>query len=84
MKKLKEVPEIVNGETNTCSLHTVLSQSFKKIFILGQCESSLLCGLFSSCGGCSCCRERALECEGLSNCSTWALEHRLNNCGTWA
>ena len=30
MKKLKEVPERVNGETNTCSLHTVLSQCLLK------------------------------------------------------
>ena len=66
---------------------------FKKVFIFGHGGSSLLCGLFSSCGewgllsscgGFSCCRAQALECEGFSSCSTRALEHRLNNCGAWA
>ena len=55
-------------------------------------------GLLSSCSprasynsGSSCCRAQALGPMGFSSCGTWlsscgsqALEHRLNNCGTWA
>ena len=26
----------------------------------------------------------AVAAQGLSSCSTWALEHRLNSCGAWA
>ena len=56
-------------------------------FILGYAGSSLLHGLFSSCtkwGLFSCCRAWALKHMGLSSYGSWALEHRLNSCGTWA
>ena len=29
-------------------------------------------------------RASALAARGLSSCGSWALEHRLNNCGMWA
>ena len=45
----------------------------------------------SHCGGFSCCGARALGARasvvvacGLSNCGSWALEHRLSSCGAWA
>ena len=66
---------------------------FKNNFIylfIGCATSSLLWGLFSSCGvrashcsGLSCCRAQTPGQLGLSNCSSWALEHRLNSCGAW-
>ena len=31
-----------------------------------------------------CCGARALGLMGCSSFSTWALDYRLNNCGTWA
>ena len=71
------------------------------LFIYFDCAaSSLLRGLFSSCGkwgailqlqceGASLrwllfCRTRALGCEGFSSWGSWALEHRLNSCGALA
>ena len=48
-------------------------------------EQGLLssCGAWAShCGGFSCCGARILECTGCSSCGPWALEHRLNSCGT--
>ena len=50
------------------------------------------CGVQAShCSGFSCCRARTLGHVGfssrgswLSSCHSRALEHRLNNCGTWA
>ena len=61
--------------------------------------SLLLCELFSRCSergaallyrvrasrrsGFSCSRSQAPERLGLSSCSSWALEHRLNSCGAW-
>ena len=64
----------------------------------GCAGSSLLCrafsccreqGLLSSCGAqashcssSSCCRAQALGHQGFSSCSSWALEHRLNSCGS--
>ena len=69
---------------------------FLKIF--GYAESSLLSGLFSSCGkqglcyscsvrvshssGFSCCGVWALGPLGFSSCGSWALEHRLDSCDT--
>ena len=38
----------------------------------------------SHCGGFSCGRTQALGHPGFSNCSSWALEHRLSSCGTGA
>ena len=55
-------------------------------------EQGLLssCSMWAShCGGFSCCGAWALGCMGFSNCGmralwcdSWALEHRLNSCGT--
>ena len=56
-------------------------------FILGYAGSSLLHRLFSSCrkwGLFFCCNAQALTHMGLSSYGSWALEHRLNSCGTWA
>ena len=47
MKKLKEVPEIVNGETNTCSLHTVLSQCLLKKYLFLAIVNLHCCAGFS-------------------------------------
>ena len=68
--------------------------------VFGSAGSSLLHRLFSSCGeqgllpncdvrashcgGCCCCRARALGCVGFSSCGSQALEHRLGHCGTRA
>ena len=38
---------------------------------------------FSLCGF-SCCGAQALGCLGFGICATWALEHKLNRCGTQA
>ena len=38
----------------------------------------------SHCSGSSCCRAQALGCTVFRSCSSWALEHRLISCGTWA
>ena len=51
-------------------------------YSLLQCEASHSGG-FSSCGA------WALACAGFRSCGfwaqeLWALEHRLNSCGTWA
>ena len=68
------------------------------LFIFGYPGSSLLWGLFSSCGtqtshhGGFLVAERGLQstwasvvvARGLSSCSSRALEHRLSSCGTWA
>ena len=56
------------------------------LFIFGCAGSLLLCGLFSSCGEpgatlklqCT----QASNCSGFSRCGSWALNHRLNRCGT--
>ena len=46
---------------------------------------ALLCRVRASrCSGFSCSRSQAPERSGLSSCSSWALEHRLNSCGAWA
>ena len=74
--------------------------NFIHAFIFGCAGSPLLCGLFSSCrkwespsscgvwasrgGGFSSCRARALAHSGCSALGSWALEHRLNSCDTWA
>ena len=70
------------------------------LFSFGCAVSSLLCGLFCSCGeqgllACccvlgshfrsfSCCGAQALGRVGFSSCGSWALEHRLCSCGTRA
>ena len=50
--------------------------------MFGCAGSSLLHGLFSSCGA------RAFHCfscrEGFHYCSFQSLEHRLSSCGSWA
>ena len=66
-------------------------------FFFGCAGSSLLRGLFFSCGdqgllyccselashccGFSCCGARTLGCLDFSGCRSWALEHRLSSCG---
>ena len=70
------------------------------LFSFGCAVSSLLCGLFCSCGeqgplACccvpgshfssfSCCGAQALGRVGFSSCGSPALEHRLCSCGTRA
>ena len=65
------------------------------IFALGHAGSSLLLGLFSSCGELTlqlqcrgrssrwiaCCRAQALGLLGFSGCGSRALEHKSNSCG---
>ena len=54
--------------------------------------ATLCCGAQTShCGSFSCCGARALGAwasvvvaRGLSNCGSWAVEHRLSSCGTRA
>ena len=76
---------------------------FKKyiyLFIFGCAGSSLLGGLFSSCGkqgslsscgvwafhcsGFSCCAAQSPGCVGFSSCGCWAPELRLESCGAQA
>ena len=48
------------------------------LFIFGCAASSLLCGLYSSCGGwglLSCCSARAPHCTGFFHCRARALGH---------
>ena len=68
--------------------------------IFGCAGSSLLLGLFPSCGeqellsscdvpasycgGFSCCGAWALGCLGFSSCSSWVLEQRLSTFGAQA
>ena len=57
------------------------------VFVFDCAGSSLLCGLFSSCGEqglLSRCGARDLGHMGFSNCSSWGLEHRLSSSGKWA
>ena len=77
-----------------------LSFFFFFLQIFGCAGSSLLSGLFSSCGkqglcyscgvqvshcsGFSCCGAWALGPLGFSSCGSWALEHRLDSCDTQA
>ena len=42
-----------------------------------------ICAWASHCGGFSCCGPQALGWPGFSSCSSQALEHRFNSCGTW-
>ena len=67
---------------------------------IGSAGSSLLHGLFSSShewgllsrcsvqashrSGFSCHRAQALGIAGFHSCDSWAPEHRLSHCGTWA
>ena len=46
--------------------------------LLGSCSVRA-----SHCGGFSCCRVWALGHVGFSSSGSWALEHRLNSCGSW-
>ena len=73
---------------------------FKSNFYFLLAGSSLLHGLFSSCGdqrvtsscrhefshcgGLSCCGAQALWCTSFSSRGPWALEHRLTSCGARA
>ena len=41
--------------------------------------AALLCGAVASLVA-----EHRLRCAGFSSCGSWALEHRLSNCGTLA
>jgi len=55
----------------------------------GQRGQGSLCWVFiaeqaSHYSGFSCCGAPALGLEGFINCGSWALEHRLNNCGARA
>ena len=74
--------------------------SLATLFIFGCAGSSLLCGLFPSCGeqgllsncsmwashcgGFSGCRAQTLGHKGFISCGSQALEHSLTSCGTWA
>ena len=53
--------------------------SFRKQGLLSSCGEQA-----SHCGSFSCYRARALGHAGVSSCSSQALEHGLNSCGTWA
>ena len=71
---------------------------FLNLFILGSAGSSLLCSSLvavswgyslSCCARAShCCSffgaEHRLQGAGFSSCDSWALEHRLTCCGSWA
>ena len=66
-------------------------------FFSGCAGTSLLGGLFSSCGAGALAAVASLAAEdglsgtqaplvaahGLSTCGSWALEHRLSSCGKW-
>ena len=73
------------------SLKLVFFRKAAIYLIFGCAGSSLLRGLLfnggeraSHGGGFSCCRAWAPGLLGLRSCGSWALEHRLNCCGTWA
>ena len=85
----------VLGQVNSAPLPLSLDSIFFKI-IFGCAGSSLLRGLFSSCGDwvlvCNCgawashcgglsCWSKGFRHAGVSSCGSWALEHRLRNCG---
>ena len=46
------------------------------------CSVVVLCGLLIEVS--SLVAEHGLQVDGLSSCSSWALEYRLSGCGTWA
>ena len=58
------------------------------VFLFGCAESSLLCGLYSSCGGWGLlfsCSSRAPHCTGFFRSGAWALGNSgFGSCGTWA
>ena len=68
----------VFGSAGSSLLHRLFS-SCSKQGLLSNCDVRA-----SHCGGCCCCRARALGCVGFSSCSSQALEHRLGHCGTRA
>ena len=45
------------------------------------CSPGAMCGLLTAVAFC---RARALGYAGFGSCGFWALEHRLNSCGSWA
>ena len=71
---------------------------FFKLFVFGCTGFLLTCGLslVAESGGCSlvwvlelltavaslCFGARALGCTGFSRCGSWAIQHRLNSCGS--
>ena len=59
-----------------------VAQAFSELWRVGA-TLQLLC-VASQCGGFSCCGAQALRHAGFSRCGSWALEQRLNSCGTWA
>ena len=72
-----------------CIGSSLLHACFLQLWPVG---ATLHCGAQAShCSGFFCCGARALgtwasvvvAC-GLSSCVSWALEHRLSSCGTWA
>ena len=62
----------------------VISFFFYDLVIFGFAGSSLLYGLFSSCGA-RASHRHGFSCEhghaGFSSCGSWALECELNSCG---
>ena len=102
--KIQGVPSILGWYIRLLSVLSgschCLSFFFFFFLIFGCAGSSLLSGLFSSCGkqglcyscsvrvshcsGFSCCRAWALGPLGFRSCGSWALEHRLNSCDTQA
>ena len=65
---------------------SVANLVFFVLFCFGCVGSLLLRVGFSVVGATLPCGARASgsRFEGFSSCSTWALEHRLSSCGTWA
>ena len=102
--KIQGLPSILGWYIKLLSVLSAschcLSFFFFFFLIFGCAGSSLLSGLFSSCGkqglcyscgvrvshcsGFSCCRAGALGPLGFSSCRSWALEHRLDSCDTQA
>ena len=59
-----------------------VAQAFSELWRVGA-TLQLLC-VASQCGGFSCCGAQAFRHTGFSRCGSWALEQRLNSCGSWA
>ena len=69
---------LIFGCTGSLLLHRLFSSCAEQ----GRLAS---CGVrVSHCSGFSCCGAEAAGCTGLGSRSSWALEHRLNSCGTRA
>ena len=84
---LTEILLVWYKDTNIFSGLFFFKNNFIYLFIFGCAGTLLLQGLFSSCGQWGLlfsCKAQALGHMFFSNWGSWALGHRLSNCGTQA